>query len=227
MLRPRDRGGRSSSRAPGDPGATRPTGLRSDSADFGFAEFALAREIAVGALPERIPFEQGAVLQLLPLAVHATRGVRLGDHVAIVGQGPVGLMALQVVRLRGAAQISVADIDTWRLERSRALGADRTVAVDGSSEALAQLGGEFDVAIDAVGTPGTVNACMHQVRRNGLVVLLGTHHIDPNVSVDLVHWEKRGLRVHSSAEPTDATRAEAMAVAERLIERSASGCRSW
>lgn len=191
----------------------------------GFAEFALAREIAVGALPETIPFEQGAVLQLLPLAVHATRGVRLGDRVAIVGQGPVGLMALQVVRLRGAAQITVADIDTWRLERSRTLGADRTVHVDGSNEALDQLGGEFDVAIDAVGTPGTANACLHQVRQNGLVVFLGTHHIDTQVSVDLVHWEKRGLRVHSSAEPTDAARAEAMAVAERLVERPAAGIR--
>src|SRR5690606_10546863 len=142
----------------------------------GFAEFAAAREVCVGALPDDIPFEQGAILQTLPLAVHATRGVRLGDRVAIVGQGPIGLMALQVARLRGAAEIVVADLDPWRLERSRALGADHTVAVDAAAWPGA-LGTDFDVAIEAVGTPGTAAACVELVRQNGLVVFLGTHHI--------------------------------------------------
>ncbi|WP_424891082.1 alcohol dehydrogenase catalytic domain-containing protein [Streptomyces sp. XH2] len=129
----------------------------------GYAEYALAREVCVGALPDHVPFEQGAILQLLPLAVHATRGVRLGDRVAIVGQGPVGLMALLAAAARGASHLTV------RL-----------------------------------------------VRRHGLVVLLGTHHIDTRAGVDLVTWERKGLRVHSSAEPHDVARAEAMAVAERL-----------
>jgi L-iditol 2-dehydrogenase len=185
----------------------------------GFAEFALAREISVGALPDAIPFEQGAILQLLPLAIHATRGVRLGDHVLILGQGPVGLMAMQVARCRGAAHIVAADLDPWRLERSRELGADRTLLAD------AEFGGGFDVAIDAVGTPGTANTCMTQVRQNGLIVLLGTHHVDTHVTFDLVAWEKKGLRVHSSAEPTDIARTNAMAVAERLISRKDTGIR--
>ncbi len=182
----------------------------------GFAEFATAREVAVGALPDHIPFEQGAILQLLPLAVHATRGVRLGDRVAILGQGPVGLMALQAARLRGAAEIAVADLDPWRLERSALLGADRCVAADGTRASLEALGGGFDVAVEAVGVPGTANACVDLVRQNGLVVLLGTHHVDTHVTVDLVAWEKKGLRVHTAAEPTDAARAAAMRTAERL-----------
>src|SRR5579883_950783 len=43
----------------------------------GFADYTSAREVCLGRLPESIPFEQGSILQLLPLAVHATRGVRL------------------------------------------------------------------------------------------------------------------------------------------------------
>ncbi|MEU8200889.1 zinc-binding dehydrogenase [Streptosporangium sp. NPDC049046] len=182
----------------------------------GFAEYAAAREVSVGVLPDDVPFEQGAILQLLPLAVHATRGVRLGDRVAIVGQGPVGLMALRVARLRGAAEIAVADLDPWRLERSVLLGADRTSLVKSPQAVPEELGGEFDVAIEAVGTPHTANACVDLVRQNGLVVFLGTHHIDTHVTFDMVKWEKKGLRVHSSAEPTDTARAEAMRVAERL-----------
>ncbi|HXP18634.1 MAG TPA: zinc-binding dehydrogenase [Streptosporangiaceae bacterium] len=183
----------------------------------GFAEFALAREVAVGKLPEQVPFTAGAILQLLPLAVHATRGVRLGDRVAILGQGPVGLMTLQVAVRRGAAEVVVADLDPWRLERSASLGAHRTVALtDGGRVDRDPIGAEFDVAIDAVGTPHTVNACVDLVRCSGLVVLLGTHHVDTHVAVDLITWEKKGLRVHTAAEPTDTDRAAAMAVAERL-----------
>jgi threonine dehydrogenase-like Zn-dependent dehydrogenase len=183
----------------------------------GFAEFALAREIAVGKLPEKVPFTAGAILQLLPLAVHATRGVRLGDRVAILGQGPVGLMALQVAVRRGALEVVAADLDPWRLEHSASLGAHRTVALTDRDRVESDLiGAEFDVAIDAAGTPQTVNACVGLVRQNGLVVLLGTHHVDTHVAVDLIAWEKKGLRLHTAAEPTDTDRAAAMAVAERL-----------
>ncbi|MFV8129419.1 zinc-dependent alcohol dehydrogenase [Streptomyces syringium] len=182
----------------------------------GYADYAVAREVSVGALPDAIPFEQGAILQLLPLAVHATRGVTLGDRVAVIGQGPVGLMALRMAAARGAAALTAVDLDGWRLERSRRLGADTCRRVDGTMRELAGVGEDFDVAIDAVGTPTTLNACVGLVRQNGLVVMLGTHHIDTKVTVDLVTWERKGLRVHSSAEPTDTARAGAMAVAERL-----------
>ncbi|WP_447041432.1 zinc-dependent alcohol dehydrogenase [Streptomyces sp. DSM 118878] len=185
----------------------------------GYADFALAREIAVGVLPDSVPFEQGAILQLLPLAVHATRGVRLGDRVVIVGQGPVGQLALRVAVARGAAEAVAVDLDDWRLERSAAAGADAVRRVDGGAEQLAAVGADFDVAVDAVGTPTTLDACVGLVRQNGLVVMLGTHHIDTRVSVDLVTWERKGLRVHSSAEPLDTARAEALAVAERLAHR--------
>ncbi|MEV5981305.1 zinc-binding dehydrogenase [Streptomyces sp. NPDC052114] len=185
----------------------------------GYAEYALAREVSVGALPDAVPFEQGAILQLLPLAVHATRGIRLGDRVVIVGQGPVGQMALRVALARGAAEAVAVDLDDWRLRRSSAAGADDVRRVDGSSEQLAAVGADFDVAVDAVGTPTTLNACVGLVRQNGLVVLLGTHHVDTHVTVDLVTWERKGLRVHSSAEPLDTARAEALAVAERLAHR--------
>ncbi|MFF5128346.1 zinc-binding dehydrogenase [Streptomyces syringium] len=191
----------------------------------GYADYAVAREVSVGALPDAIPFEQGAILQLLPLAVHATRGVTLGDRVAVIGQGPVGLMALRMAAARGAAALTAVDLDDWRLERSRRLGADECLRVDGSMRELAEVGEDFDVAIDAVGTPTTLNACVGLVRQSGLVVMLGTHHIDTKVTVDLVTWERKGLRVHSSAEPTDTARAGAMAVAERLAAERADELR--
>jgi L-iditol 2-dehydrogenase len=188
----------------------------------GYADYALARELLVGRLPPSIPFEQGAILQLLPLAVHATRGIRLGDRVLIVGQGPVGLLALQTSRLRGASFVMVMDLDPWRLERSIAMSADVACPVNGQSVlALPVLEDSFDVAIDAVGTPATLKRCIDRVRHNGLVILLGTHHVDTHVSLDLVQWEKKSLRVHSSAEPDDDARRSALRTAERLAASGA------
>jgi L-iditol 2-dehydrogenase len=185
----------------------------------GYAEYAAAREIALGSLPAQIPFEQGAILQLLPLAVNATRGIKLGDRVTIIGQGPVGLMALQVARIRGASRIVVADLDSWRLKCSAALGADETIHVRAQEmTSLNDAVSDIDVAIDAVGTPTTVNTCIKLVRHHGLVVLLGTHHIDTHVTFDLVQWEHKGLRIHSSAEATDEERRAAMLQAQRLVD---------
>ncbi len=182
----------------------------------GYADYALAREIAVGHLPPQIPFEQGAILQLLPLCVYATRGVQLGDRVLIVGQGPVGLMALQTARLRGAAFIATTDLDLWRRQRSMALGADQSIPAELSGN-LADLG-PFDVAIEAVGTPATARFCVDSVRQNGTVVFLGTHHVDTKVTFDLVQWEKKGLRVQMAAEPTDAARVATLETAQSLID---------
>ena len=185
----------------------------------GFADYTIAREVCVGHLPQSIPFEEGSILQLLPLAIHATRGICLGDKVLIIGQGPVGLMALQIARLRGASSITVVDLDSWRLHISQLLGADYTVCVTRKTllEQLVDNSREFDVAIDAVGTPLVVNTCAQILRQQGLMVMLGTHHVDTRVVVDLVLWEKKGLRIHTSAEPTDQARRESMNVAQRLV----------
>jgi threonine dehydrogenase-like Zn-dependent dehydrogenase len=126
-------------------------------------------------------------------------------------------MTLQVAKARGAAEVVVLDLDDWRLERSAALGADRLVRNEPGADPAGGLTGDFDVAIEAVGTPATANACVRLVRPEGLVVLLGTHHVDTHVTFDLVEWEKKGLRVHTAAEPTDVARAAAMRVAERLV----------
>jgi L-iditol 2-dehydrogenase len=186
----------------------------------GFAEYAAARETRVAHLPEWVPFEQGAALQLLPLIVHATRGIGLGNRVLIAGQGPVGLLALQVAKLRGAAEVVTVDLDPWRLEVARQLGADRTLCVRDHSvgQALADAGiGDFDVAIDAVGTQSVVQGCIDALGHHGLLVLLGTHHIHARVSFDLVQWELKALRIHSSVEPDEESRVQALRVAERLV----------
>ena len=115
-------------------------------------------------------------------------GVRLGDTVAVFAQGPNGLCATAGARLLGATRIFVVDRNAHRLEIARGLGAD--VLVDATkSDPVAtireQTGGRgVDVAIEALGTPGTLESCLRVVRPAGTVSSLGVYDKTPTLPVD-------------------------------------------
>ena len=79
--------------------------------DFGggFAEYMVAPEDNVYALPDTVSFEAGALTEVYAVAVHALSitPVQPGDLVAVIGSGPVGLTIAQVARLAGAASVAV------------------------------------------------------------------------------------------------------------------------
>jgi threonine dehydrogenase-like Zn-dependent dehydrogenase len=103
-------------------------------------------------------------------------GVEAGDSVAVIGCGPVGLMAIMSARLMGAARIFAVDMVRSRLEMAERLGA---IPIDGaarnSSEAVkAETGGHgADRAIEAVGLSATIETAIQSVRRGGTVSVVG------------------------------------------------------
>jgi alcohol dehydrogenase len=105
--------------------------------------------------------------------------LRMGDTVAIVGQGPVGLAATVAARLRGAGYVITADVVPWRLEMSRRMGAD--VALDAREvdvvEEVRRLTGGWmaDVAIEAVGTPDTFLTALRLTRPAGVLSSIGNY----------------------------------------------------
>jgi alcohol dehydrogenase len=105
--------------------------------------------------------------------------VKPGDVVAVIGAGPVGLAAIATAGLYGAATIIAIDLDTNRLEQSRQFGATDTVrsdAADWKEQVLALTDGAgVDVAIEAVGIPGTFTMATEIVRPGGHVANVGVH----------------------------------------------------
>ncbi|MFJ9663296.1 alcohol dehydrogenase catalytic domain-containing protein [Streptomyces sp. NPDC101219] len=104
--------------------------------------------------------------------------VRPGDTVVVVGAGPVGLAAVATARFFAPERIIAVDLAASRLEAARKLGAD---AVADAGEDPAQLvadltdGQGADVAIEAVGVPGTFEMCARMVRPGGRVANVGVH----------------------------------------------------
>jgi alcohol dehydrogenase len=101
-----------------------------------------------------------------------------GDTVVIVGAGPIGLAAVLTAQLQSPGNIVVIDPARARREAAGALGANVLLDVDeDAAKVLANLtdGLGADVAIEAVGTPGTFELCVELVRPGGHVANVGVH----------------------------------------------------
>lgn len=105
--------------------------------------------------------------------------IRIGDTVAIFAQGPIGLCATAGAKLMGATRIIVVDGVAARLEVARRLGADITINFHDEDplEAIRRVtGGEgVDVAIEALGTQETFEACLRALKPGGTLSSLGVY----------------------------------------------------
>ena len=86
-------------------------GLLGIDADGGFAEYALAPLHTVRPLPPGLPLVEAALIEPLAVAVHAVRAsdLKVGDTVAVLGAGPIGIMVAQVARLGGARRVLISE----------------------------------------------------------------------------------------------------------------------
>jgi alcohol dehydrogenase len=105
--------------------------------------------------------------------------VKPGDTVAIVGAGPIGLAALMTAQFFSPAGIIMIDVDDNRLEVAGQLGATwRINGLDGGvREKVMALtsGAGVDVAIEAVGVPGTFDICQSILVPGGRLANVGVH----------------------------------------------------
>ena len=152
-------------------------GSRTDGA---FAEFVKVPIRNLIALPDSVPFAQGAVVEPAAVVFHGIRrvGIEAGDSVAVLGCGTLGLLALQFARIQGATEVIAADIDEKKLTLARRLGADETVdasRVDPVETIQALAGGKGPwVCIETAGVSETQEQCLRIARKQGRVLYLGT-----------------------------------------------------
>jgi len=147
--------------------------------DGGYAEYAKAPARRVVKLPDEVPYEAGILADAGSTAYHAVREVgkvKLGDTVAIVGSGGVGLCTLQMAKLSGATVIAI-DIHESKLKAAESLGADHTINSRSKNvpAEVRRLEGErgVDVAYEFVGRTETMNDALNILARRGKLVFVG------------------------------------------------------
>jgi len=142
-----------------------------------FREFAVMPVRNVVTLPDSLSFVAATILEPLSVILHILElvDIRLGDTVAVMGAGPVGLLTASVARIAGASRIFVADKVPHRLQMARDLGADCTAetAKFGQMVMDETRGRGVDVVVDAAAALETINLSIALARTGGQVVLIG------------------------------------------------------
>ncbi len=76
-------------------------------------------------IPESVPYHVAALFEPFGVSVHAASCVRMvGDSVAIVGSGPIGLFCVALAKVMGATTVFATDVSDYRLSLAKTAGAD-------------------------------------------------------------------------------------------------------
>ena len=130
-------------------------------------------------VPDSLSSEQACFFHMAAIALQGVRKARieLGEGVATLGAGIIGLLAMQWAKLNGAVPSLTLDVDDARLSLARELGADDALQMRGDYlERVADLctGGKPQVVVDATGHPAAVTSAFDVIARHGRLVLLGS-----------------------------------------------------
>lgn len=148
--------------------------------DGGYAEYALEHESRVIEIPDELPFEQACIiadaLSTPWAAITSTAQVRAGEAVAVWGLGGLGLHAVQLLRLVGAAPIIA--IDPLPRARERALSAGADLALDPADDVASIIRSAtrargLNVAFDFAGVNAVRKQALPLLGEGGRLVIIG------------------------------------------------------
>ena len=127
-----------------------------------------------GVLPQKL-----ALVEPFCIGYHAAKRAHIckGEKVLIVGAGTIGMMAALAVLTMGG-EVTLCDVSPDKLKLADTFGVHHTILNDGSrplSEYVAEFtgGNGYDIAIEAVGLPQTVDDCINSLAFGGRAVLIG------------------------------------------------------
>jgi threonine 3-dehydrogenase len=143
-----------------------------------FAEYIAVPAFNVFKLPDSISDEMAAILDPLGNATHTALSFDLvGEDVLITGAGPIGVMAVAIARYAGARHIVVTDVNDYRLDLARKMGASVALNVKTGSldRTMRDLGMEegFDVGMEMSGNPSAFRDLLRTMHHGGRIAILG------------------------------------------------------
>lgn len=171
-------------------------------------------------LPDNLTLAHGAMIEPLAVACHDVRlgEVKAGDHVVVLGGGPIGMLIALVSREAGA-DVLVSEINPYRVEMARQLGFDVVNPQETNlvEMVMARTGSAgADVVFEVSGAQAAANVMTDLLRTRGLAVIVAIFSQPPQVDLFRFFWRElrlKGVRVY---EAQDFDRAIALAASGSL-----------
>jgi threonine 3-dehydrogenase len=152
-----------------------------------FAEYFNLPAENVFKLPDTVKDDLAAIFDPFGNATHTALSADLvGEDVLITGAGPIGSMAAAVAKQAGARNVVITDINDYRLELAKNMGATRTVNVakESLTDVMKEIGitHGFTVGLEMSGAPQGLNTLLENAQHGSKIALLGI--LPPNTLID-------------------------------------------
>ena len=167
------------------------------------SEFFAVDAKKVTVLPEKMSYDEGAMIEPLAVAVHAVK--RAGDvkgmKIAVLGAGPIGILVAQTAKGLGAESVMITDVSDLRLQKAKECGVDFCINTKEKNfgEAMVENLGldKADVIYDCAGNNVTMGQAIQYARKGSTIILvavfagmakidlavLNDHELDLNTSM--------------------------------------------
>lgn len=163
-----------------------------------FAEYISVPAVNICPIPDGVSDDLASILDPLGNAAHTALSFDLvGEDVLITGAGPIGIMAVAIARRAGARHIVITDVNDYRLDLARQMGATATVNV--TEQSLKDVMNDlhmtegFDVGLEMSGVPSGFNDMLDTINHGGKIALLGI--LPENTGINWNHVIFKGLEI--------------------------------
>jgi 2-desacetyl-2-hydroxyethyl bacteriochlorophyllide A dehydrogenase len=169
----------------------------------GFAEYSIAPSKQAYLLPKDFPLSDAAFAEPLSCCIRGIdrAEIKCGDNVVIVGGGTIGLLMLQLAKLRGAAVVALIEPITSKQNVALNLGANFVLAPDDSvsiNNLIELTHGGFDVVLECVGSKDAVEQSNRLIRRGGTLVIFGLADKSSYINLNLFDIFRKEISIKTS-----------------------------
>ena len=159
--------------------------------DGAFAEYVCIPASNVIIIDESLPEDVVSFFDAFGNATHtALMFPMVGEDVLISGAGPIGIIAVGICKFAGARRVVITDMNEYRLDLARKMGADAAVNIQHEDvrEVMKKQGltEGFDIGLEMSGSPVALNNMVSVMRMGGKISLLGLGNGPATVDLNLV-----------------------------------------
>ena len=164
-----------------------------------FAEYLVIPASNVWPCNPSIPEELYSIFDPLGNATHTALSYDvLGEDVLITGAGPIGMMAAAIAKFAGARHVVITDMNPYRLELARKLGATKTVNLkeENLTDVMKKIGMTegFDIGMEMSGSQAGLSDMIHNMKHGGKIALLGLQRQDAQVDLETIIFNGLNMR---------------------------------
>lgn len=195
----------------GNPHVCRQLRLFGFDVDGGMAQYIKLPVASLMRLPEEMPAQVGALIEPLAVAMHGVARSPLADVnlAAVLGAGPIGLLAALVAQARGVPHVLISDVLPSRLELAESLGLRAVPAGKDMLNLVMELSENngADIVYECAGHPSSAREMTALARSRGVIVNLGVFKKPVEIDMQAINFkeiEVLGSRVYARKDFQDA-----------------------